>query len=122
MCATARAALAAAFFIAAFAAVLYSGWLDPATEEIVANLTFIALGLVYVPLALRAAMSTQGRLKAAWVALTIGFSCWLLGEALWAYNEMVLAEAPSLSWADPAYLAYYPWVCFALLLFPTARR
>lgn len=53
--------------------------------------------------------------------MTIGFACWLLGEMLWAFFELVADEPPSPSWADLAYLAYYPWVCVALLLFPAAR-
>lgn len=118
---TARAAVAATVFFGAFTALLLSGRLDPAGLETVSDATFIALGLVYVPLAARMARSARGRLKAAWVAMTIGFASWLLGEVLWAYYHSRAGEAPFPSWADAAYLAYVPWVCVALLLFPTAR-
>ncbi len=118
---TVRAAIAAAAFFAAFVAVLGSGRLTSSAAEIITDFTFIALGLVYLPLAVRTARSAQGRMKAAWTAMAIGFASWLLGEALWAYYRLVADHAPSPSWADVAYLAYYPWVCFALLLFPTAR-
>lgn len=118
---TARAAMAAAVVFAVFTVVLKSGLLNPEAEETVSDLTFIALGLVYVPLAVRTARSARGRLRSAWIAMTIGFVFWLLGEALYAYNHVVADTARSPSWADAAYLAYYPWVCFALLLFPTAR-
>ncbi|MGV1089551.1 MAG: PP2C family protein-serine/threonine phosphatase [Mycobacterium sp.] len=113
--------MAAAIFFVAFTAVLLSGRLDSARLETVSDATFIALGLIYVPLALRRAMSARGRLKAAWMAMTIGFASWLLGEVLWAYYHSSADEAPFPSWADAAYLAYVPWVCVALLLFPTAR-
>lgn len=53
--------------------------------------------------------------------MAVGFAWWLLGEVLWEYYENFIDEPPSPSWADAAYLAYYPWLCFALLLFPTAR-
>jgi serine phosphatase RsbU (regulator of sigma subunit) len=118
---TARAGLAAAVIFVAFTAVLLSGRLDPATLETVTDFTFIALGLVYVPLAARRARAAQGRLKTAWTAMTIGFAFWLLGEVLWAYYRLVADQTPFPSWADAAYLAYVPWVCLALLLFPTAR-
>lgn len=128
---TARAAVAATVFFAAFTAVLLSGLLDPATLETVSGATFIVLGLIYVPLAVRTARAAHGRLKAAWVAMTIGFASWLLGEVLWAYYHWAASHssashssaeaAPLPSWADAAYLAYAPWVCVALLLFPTAR-
>jgi hypothetical protein len=117
----ARAGIAAGVFFIAFTAVVHSGRLDPAAARTVSGLTFIALGLVYVPLAARTAMSAHGWVRAAWVAMTIGFAFWLLGEVLWAYYELFADGVPSLSWADAAYLAYYPWVCSALLLFPTAR-
>ena len=72
----------------AYAAFLQSGWLDPTAAEAVSDLTFVALGLIYVPLAVRTARSAHGRLKAAWTAMTIGFVCWLAGEVLWAYNDL----------------------------------
>ena len=118
---TVRAALAAALFFVAFTAVLLSGRLDPAVLETFSDATFIVLGLIYVSLTLRAARSAHGRLKAAWTAMAIGFASWLLGEVLWTYYRLQADEAPFPSWADAAYLAYVPWVCVALLLFPTAR-
>ena len=118
---TVRAGLAAALFFVAFTAVLLSGRLDSATLETVTDFTFIILGLVYVPLAARMARASQGRLKTAWTAMTIGFACWLLGEVLWAYYRLFADQKPFPSWSDAAYLAYVPWVCLALLLFPTAR-
>lgn len=118
---TARAAAAAAVVFAAFTVVLQSGLVDPVIVERVSDFTFIALGLVYVPLAVRTARSARGRLKAAWLAMTIGFVFWLLGEVIYVYNRLAAGTAPFPSWADAAYLAYYPWVCFALMLFPTAR-
>lgn len=121
MSATARAGIAAVAVFIAYAAVVHSGRLGPKGLETFSDATFIALGLVYVPLALRTARSARGRLKTAWTAMTIGFASWLLGEVLWAYYHSSSAEAPFPSWADAAYLAYVPWVCLALLLFPAAR-
>lgn len=118
---TARAAVAAAVCFLLFAAVLLSRRLDSEAVETFTDVTFIALGLVYVPLAVRTARRARGRLKAAWSAMAIGFASWLLGEVLWTYYQLFTDEAPSPSWADAAYLAYYPWVCAALLLFPSAR-
>ncbi len=117
----ARGGVAAGVFFLAFAAFLRWGRLDPEATETITDLTFVALGLIYVPLAVRTARSAYGRVKAAWVAMAIGFAFWLLGESLWAYYQLIVDEVPSPAWSDAAYLAYYPWVCLALLLFPTAR-
>jgi len=119
---TIRAAVAAAVFLVVFAAVRLSGVLpsEEATETFT-DLVSVALGLVYVPLAVRTARSAQGRLRAAWWALAIGFACWLVGEIIWAFFQVFADEPVSPSLADVPYLAYYPWVCLALLLFPAAR-
>jgi hypothetical protein len=116
-----RAGLAAAICFVGITALLKSGTLGPAKTNIVTDLIFVALGLVYVPLAVRVARAAPGRLKTAWVAMTISFAGWLLGETLWAYYQLVAHEAPSPSWADVAYLSYYVWACVGLLLFPGAR-
>lgn len=118
---TARAGVAATAVFIAFTAVLLSGRLDSASLQTFTDVTFIVLGLVYVALAARLARSTHGRVKAAWTAMTIGFASWLLGEVLWTYYRSMPGETPFPSWADAAYLAYVPWVCLALLRFPTGR-
>lgn len=118
---TARAAAASAVCFGLLAVVLHWGRLSSGDTRVLSNLIFVALGLVYVPLAVRTARAARGRLRAAWIAMTIGFSAWLLGEILWAFYHLAAGPAPSPSWSDAAYLSYYPWVCFALLLFPSAR-
>lgn len=117
---TGRAGVAATIFFIGLAALLKSGALKPAAEETFTDLTFVALGLVYVPLAVRVARAARGRLKAAWVAMAISFAGWLLGETLWAYYHLVAHEPTSPSWADAAYLTYYVFACVALLVFPGA--
>ncbi len=117
---TVRAGIAAAVFFIEYAAFIHSGRLESESLERFSHATFIALGLVYVPLAVRTARSARGRLKAAWTAMAIGFVSWLLGEALWG-NYHLSADQKFFHWADVAYLAYVPLVCVALLLFPTAR-
>jgi hypothetical protein len=117
----ARAGLAAAVFFLAFAGVLKSGRLGVTEAEAFSDLVFVALGLIYVSLAIRTSMAAYGWLKTAWTVMAVGFACWLLGETLWAYYEVIAGQKPSPSWADAAYLAYYPCVCVALLLFPSAR-
>ena len=106
-----RVGAASAVFFLAFDALLKSGRLDPAVQDRVTDLIFVALGLIYVPLAVRTAGAAQGRVRAAWVAMTIGFTCWLLGEIVWAYYQFSGRGIPSPGWTDVAYLAYYPWVC-----------
>lgn len=111
---TARAGGAAAVVF-----LLFSLWLlaVPQTGELVGSLFPIALSLVAVLLAAVTARSAQGRQRAAWVGMTIGLACWLLGDVLWAYYELASVRVPFPSTADAAYLMYFPAICVALVMF-----
>lgn len=113
-------AAAAAFFVA-FTVFLLAGWPDQNTVELITAVTFPLLGLVYVPLAVLAALSARGRLRAAWLILAIGLSTWALGDTVCGYYAVMLGRDPFPSWADAAYLAYIPLVSTALVLIPSGR-
>lgn len=55
------------------------------------------------------------------MALTVGLLGWAIGDAIWAYYELVLHEYPFPSPADVAYLILPVGACTALLLFPTGH-
>lgn len=118
---TAQAGAAAAAFFVAFTVFLLAGWPNDHTVEVISALVFPLLGLLYVPLAVRAAISAGGRLRAAWLMLAIGLATWALGDTLSGYYAVILGREPFPSWADAAYLAYIPLVVTALVLFPSAR-
>jgi diguanylate cyclase len=65
-----------------------------------------------------AAAWQQGRRRAAWICMTVGLAGWALGEAIWAYFDLVLHIDPFPSVADVAYLLYPVGACLALVLYP----
>lgn len=47
--------------------------------------------------------------------IMLGMLSWLLGEVIWGFYEVVLAiEAPTVSWADAAWLTGYVWFFIGL--------
>ena len=58
----------------------------------------------------------------AWRLLSVAFWLYLLGDAIQLLYEVVLHQKPDPSWADAAYLAFYPVAFAGLLAFPSSRR
>lgn len=114
---TLQAGIAATVVFLAHAGSLLA-WPDRGLLHTRLDLLFPAMGLIYVPLAARAARLSRGRMRAAWWTMTAAFACWALGELIWTSYEIADGEVPFPSWADAAYLAYVPGVLAALLLFP----
>ncbi|MCX6481316.1 MAG: SpoIIE family protein phosphatase [Mycobacterium sp.] len=114
-----RAAAVGAVVIALYALLVFMRWPNADFVENLTDFTFPVASLVYVPLAALTARSARGRLRAAWLALTVGFALWAVAEWLWTYYERVVGEVPYPSWADLFYMLYVPGVAVALLLFPS---
>ncbi|APE14963.1 putative bifunctional diguanylate cyclase/phosphodiesterase [Mycolicibacterium pallens] len=115
---TARVAIGAAVFFVAFVVWIFSGWSQGSTVEAIDDIVFVILGVVAAIFTALAARAVHGRMRAAWVAITIGMVGWALGELLWAYYELALEEPPFPSLADAAYLVMPLGFCVGLLLFP----
>lgn len=49
---------------------------------------------------------SSGRIRLAWLALTVAVAGWAVGSALWIYYEMVVDQSPFPSPADAAYLMF----------------
>lgn len=113
-----RAAAVAAVILVVYAVLVMTQWPSAEFVRTLTDVTFPAAGFVYVPLAALTARSARGRLRAAWLALTVGFAFWEVAEWLWTYYEHVDAAVPYPSWADAFYMLYVPGVAAALLLFP----
>ena len=105
----------------AFVILILSGWPHGPARLIIGDLTSLVLAVVATVFSALAAQSARGRLRAAWAALTIGLLGWAIGEAIWAYYELVLHEYPFPSVADAAYLMMSVCACAAMLLFPTTH-
>ena len=58
----------------------------------------------------------------AWRLLSVAFWLYLLGDAVQLLYEVVLHQKPDPSWADAAYLGFYPVAFAGLLAFPSSRR
>lgn len=115
-----RAAAVGAVVIAVYAVLALTKWPNAEFVRTLTDLTFPAASLVYVPLAALNARSARGRLRAAWLALTVGFVSWAVAEWLWTYYQLADGAVPYPSLADAFYLLYVPAVAAALLLFPSA--
>ena len=114
------AAVAAVVFIA-FTAWLLGGWSHGNSVTVIDDIVLIVLAVPAVVFAALAAQSARGRLRAAWVALTIGLLGWAVGEVIWTYYELNLHQSPFPSVADGAYLLLPIGACVAMLLFPNDR-
>jgi diguanylate cyclase (GGDEF)-like protein len=58
----------------------------------------------------------------AWRLLSVAIWLYLLGDAIQLVYEVVLHQRPDPTWADAAYLAFYPVACAGLFAFPSRRR
>lgn len=121
MLSTAHVARLAAVVLLAYTVWNIGGWSHGSALLVIADVTALALSLTATVFAGRAARSTRGRSRAAWAALTVGLLGWAVGDAIWAYYELVLDRFPFPSPADAAYLILPLGACAAMLLFPTAR-
>jgi hypothetical protein len=54
--------------------------------------------------------------------LSVAIWLYLLGDAIQLVYEVVLHQRPDPTWADAAYLGFYPVACAGLFAFPSRRR
>lgn len=118
---TSHVARFGAVFFIAYVVWTVGGWSQGTAQLVVSDITALLVSSTAVVLSALATRSAQGRLRAAWAALTVGLLGWAVGDAIWAYHELVLGEFPFPSAADAAYLLLPVGACAAMLLFPTAR-
>ena len=81
----------------AFAACLLGGWGGDSTVRIVAALGLPAFAVFAAACSALAARSARDRQRSAWICQTIGLCGWALGEAIWAYYQLVLGMEQSRS-------------------------
>ena len=115
---TAHVATGAAVVFIAFVVWIFSAWSQGTSIEAVNDIVFVVLSISGAIFAAFAARAVHGRLRAAWIAMTVGMVGWAFGEVLWAYYELALKEPPFPSLADAAYLIMPIGFCVGLLFFP----
>jgi diguanylate cyclase (GGDEF)-like protein len=104
----------------AFAIWLAAGWGGPATVLAVSDIGLLLAGAFATACAAWTARSSRGRQRQAWSVLTVALACFLFGDVLWAFYELVLGweSAPFPSPADIGYLLFPVAACLALILLP----
>jgi diguanylate cyclase (GGDEF)-like protein/PAS domain S-box-containing protein len=110
------------------AAVLWSAsvaWLvwgvgAAATRLTVADLAEPALDLLAALIVLRAVRRPDaGRVRLGWAVICVAMLVYAAGDGIYAWFDLVAGGASTPSPADFAYVAYYPIIGAALLLFPS---
>ena len=107
--------------------VLYLAWLflgGPAHRVLIANLANLPFELAGAISALLAARhrALSRRIRRAWMFVGLAMAADGVGNIMWLVYENVLGLSPETSWADAAYILYYPLMLLGLLTFPVARR
>jgi diguanylate cyclase (GGDEF)-like protein/PAS domain S-box-containing protein len=93
---------------------------DARTRLAVADLTEPAIDLLAAFLVLRVARRVDGgRLRLGWTVVGVALLVYTLGDGLYAWFDLMRGGATSPSLSDVAYVAYYPIIVAALLLFPS---
>jgi diguanylate cyclase (GGDEF)-like protein/PAS domain S-box-containing protein len=93
---------------------------DARTRLAVADLAEPAIDLLAACLVLRVARRVDaGRLRLGWTVVGVALLVYAVGDGLYAGFDLLAGGATSPSLADVAYVAYYPIIGAALLLFPS---
>ena len=93
------------------------------TQNAVTSFAAPLIDLVAAVLVARAARSATGlRIRVAWGFIALGMLVYAAGDGIWAWVSIVQHADPFPSAADVAYVAFYPIVAGALLLFPAPSR
>jgi diguanylate cyclase (GGDEF)-like protein/PAS domain S-box-containing protein len=86
----------------------------------VADLAEPALDLLAAVMVLRAVHRPgAGRVRRGWAVIFVAMLVYAAGDGLYAWFDLMAGGASSPSLADVAYVAYYPIIGAALLLFPS---
>ena len=86
----------------------------------VADLAEPALDLLAAVIVLRAVHRPDaGRVRLGWAVICVAMLVYAAGDGIYAWFDLVAGGASSPSPADIAYVAYYPIIGAALLLFPS---
>lgn len=114
-------AVAAAVSFLGFAGFLLSGVASEDTAKAVDDIGIVLFSVVALVFSGNAARSAEGRLRAAWTALSLALTAWTVGEIIWTYDELVLGGIPFPSLADAFFLLFPVGAAVALLLFRNRR-
>jgi diguanylate cyclase (GGDEF)-like protein len=106
----------------------FAGWLifdlgGPAANSVGADVGAIVFSGFATACAVTAAIRLHGRARAAWICLAVGFAGWVVGDTLWAINNLADGTGPrDATLADLGYLMLPLAACAAALVSPRGRH
>ena len=115
-------ALATCALTVFYTVFVFAGWGSPEQQVLIANILSPIITLIAAGFGLYVAQRGQidQRTRWAWHLFALAFLANGLGSIAWAIYESVLQVYPSTSWADVGWLAFYPFLLTAVMVFPTA--
>ncbi|BBY66352.1 putative bifunctional diguanylate cyclase/phosphodiesterase [Mycolicibacterium helvum] len=115
---TSHVAVGAALVFVGYVLFILAGRATGTPFRVIVDLVPIALTITAAVFCAVATRTMQGRMRLAWLSMTVGLLGWGLGQVIWTHYELQLPEVPFPSIADAGYLALPVGGCLALLLFP----
>ncbi len=97
---------------------MVGGWAEGTARLAVSDAVLLISTFPAIVFSALAARAATGRLRLAWVAMTVGALGWGIGQAIGSFYELFLNQVPFPSPADAAYLVFPFGACACLLLFP----
>jgi diguanylate cyclase (GGDEF)-like protein len=115
---------AATVMLAAYGLWQVFRWGGREHQALIGDLAYIPVNTAAAVLAWRASRRTDlgHHTRRAWRLLSVAISLYMLGDLLQLVYEVVLHEKPYPTWADAAYLSFYPVAFWGLISFPARRR
>jgi hypothetical protein len=114
---------ALAVVLAAVSAVLLLGPSESYAVLVVDDLSQVLGAAFATVMTARCAVRTRDGRRLAWSALAAGCACWLVGQSIWSWYELVLHDTtPFPSVADVGFLGFPVGATAALLLYPVVDR
>jgi diguanylate cyclase (GGDEF)-like protein len=118
-----RVALTSAGIVAVFALCMTLNPFGARASVWVDDLGTIVVALAAAAGSIRKARSTSGRHRSGWIWISAGAVSWLVGELIWGWYALVLAEVvPSPSVADVAYLLGVPFAVIGIVLLAVGKE
>jgi diguanylate cyclase (GGDEF)-like protein len=110
--------------IAAYGSWQVFRWGGREHQALIGDLAFIPVNGAAILLAWRASQRADlGRDTCrAWRLLAVALLFYMAGDLLQLFYEVGLHQRDYPSWADVAYLGFYPVACYGLISFPVRRR
>jgi two-component system cell cycle response regulator len=117
-----KTAIAVAAYIGLYLVWQVGRWGGPSAQPVIGDVAYWPINAAGCWLAWRASREApSARVGTAWRLLGLGMVAYLTGDVVQFVYEVGLHPKPYPSWADVAYLSFFPLVLAGMLCFPVAR-